>query len=211
MKELILIGGGGHCRSVIDSLNQLDQYKIVGIIDQKDAVGSKVSGVPVIGSDKEVETFFKKGIHNAFVCIGSIASPKARIRVVQQLKAIGFYFPVIIDKTAIVSQSAEIGEGTFVGKGAIINTGTKIGAQCIINTGVIVDHDCTIGGFTHLAPGTTLSGGVKLAERVHVGTNSTVIQGVTVGADTLIGAGSVVVKSIVEAKKAYGNPCREVL
>lgn len=210
MRDIILIGGGGHCKSVIETIKNLKKFNIVGILDLKEKIGSEISGVEIIGTDENLIDFYGKGIKLAFVTVGSIGSVTLRYRLYKEAKDKGYMFPILIDKTANVSKSASIGEGVFIGKGSIINTDTDIGEQSIINTGAIIEHDCQIGSFCHVSPGSTLSGNVKVGNRSHIGSNATLIQNISIGENTMIGAGSVVVKDIKSNVKAYGNPCREV-
>lgn len=209
MKDIILIGGGSHCKSVIDTLSLLD-WNIVGILDVKEKIGTNVNGIKIIGEDQDLANYYAQGIKYGFITIGGVGDNSHRIKLYKKAKNIGYDFPIVIDPTAIISSSVHIGEGTFVGKGAIINVDTHIGKNCIINTGVIIDHDGNVESHTHIAPGTTLSGNVSIGEGSHIGTNSTIIQNISVGRDTLIGAGSVVVKDIPSYKKAFGNPCKVV-
>lgn len=211
MKDLLLIGGGGHCRSIIDSLNQNKEFLIKGIIDLEERIGEAVAGYPVIGHDGQLKKFYSKGYQHAVISLGSIGNAQVRERIYKEIKEIGFILPIIVDKTAIVSPDVKISEGTFIGKGCILNTGVEIGKCSIINTGAIIDHDSSIGDFVHIAPGSVLSGSVVIKDNVHLGTNCTVIQNITINENTLIGAGSVVVKSIDKDLKAYGNPCKEVI
>lgn len=210
MEDILLVGGGGHCQSVLDSLNNLKDYNVVGILDLRENVGSFINGVKIIGTDDECERFFNKGIRKAHISIGSIKSTTLRERIYSELKLIGFEFPLIIDPSALVSSSVEIGEGTFIGKGAIVNCGSKIGCNCIINTGSIIEHECIISDFAHVAPGAVLSGRVTIGRSTLIGTNSTVIQGINIGENVVIGAGSVVIRNIKHSCIAYGNPCKEV-
>lgn len=210
MEKIILIGGGGHCKSVIDTIRSSIKYEIIGIVDLKEKVGTFIGDIKIIGTDEDLEVFYKKGIRNAFITVGSIGNPALRIKLYNMARKIGFKFPIIIDKTAIVSKNTIIEEGTFIGKGAIVNTNSKIGKNSIINSGSIIEHDCIIGDFVHIAPGSVLSGGVIIGENTHIGTNSTIIQNIKIGQNTIIGAGSVVVKDVKSNVKCYGNPCREV-
>lgn len=211
MKDSILIGGGGHCRSILDSIKDNEEFNIVGILDSYKPIGEIVNGVEIIGRIEDAENLYKKGIRNVFIAIGSLGETNLRESLYDKLKKIGFEFPIFIDKSTVISSNTTIGEGTFIGKGVIINTDTEIGKNCIINSGTVIEHDCKIGDFVHLAPNSTLSGGVIVGDRSHIGTNTTIIQYRNIGKDTLIGAGSVVVKNIGDNKKAYGVPCKEVI
>ncbi|KTD83849.1 acetyltransferase [Paenibacillus etheri] len=209
-ERILLIGGGGHCKSVLDSLLRLEIYSDIGIIDVQENVGRNLLGISVVGCDDDLERLFKKGYGNAFVTLGSIGNPTNRIRLLNRITAVGFRIPAIIDSSAIVSSDAQIGTGVFIGKGAIINAGCVINTGVIINSGAIIEHDCIIGAFAHVAPGTVLSGGVQIGENTHIGAHSVIRQQLTIGSGVTIGIGSVVVADIEKDVIAYGNPCREV-
>ena len=207
--KLLLIGAGGHCRSVIDSIDE-KKYSDIIIVDVSEMVGKYILSIPISGTDDDIIKFFENGYHQAFITIGSIGNPDKRIRIYDRLKNIGFHFPTIIDSTAIISSNINaIGEGVFIGKGVIINTGVKIGTCAIINTGTIIDHDCEIGKFVHIAPGVRMSGGINIQDNVHIGIGSNITESIQIGKNTIIGAGSVVVSDIAEGVTAFGVPCKE--
>lgn len=210
MEKIILLGGGGHCKSVIDSIRSLNLYDIYGIIDIEKNIGQTVCDINVIDCDKNLSKYKDMGIKKAFITIGSVGNPQLRIKLYNLALNIGFEFPVIVDKTAIISKSAHIAQGTFIGKGAIINAESSIGENCIVNTGSIIEHDCTIGDFVHISPGATVCGGAVIGNNTHIGANSTVLQYKKIGNDSIIGAGSIVTKDVKSNITAYGNPCREV-
>lgn len=54
MNEIILIGGGGHCKSVIEAAESAGAWQIRGILDAADRVGETVLGYPVIGTDDDI-------------------------------------------------------------------------------------------------------------------------------------------------------------
>lgn len=209
-KEVLLIGGGGHARSIIDSLNDKQQVKIIGILDKKEKFGEAINGIPVIGTDDDLEYYYGQGVTQAIISLGSIGIPRVREMLYKRIKAIGYSLPNVIDDTAVVANDCLLGEGIYVGKGAIVNTGVKLGNMCIVNTGSIIEHDCKISDLVHIAPGVTLCGGVKIGEMCHIGAGATIMQYTKVGKYSVIGLGSVVVKDISQYTKAYGNPCKEV-
>ena len=108
------------------------------------------------------------------------------------LKEKGFEFPIIIDPSAIVADTARIEEGTFIGKGVIINAEAKVGKLVILNTRCLVEHECLICDYSHIAVGAVLCGQVEIGEAAFVGANATVIQCIKVGARKLIPAGMTV-------------------
>ena len=210
MDDIILIGAGGHCKSILDSIKSSDEFKVYGIIDKAEVIGKEVYGEKIIGTDDDLKDIFNKGIKNAFIAVGSIGNPKVRKMLYEKIKSIGFNVPVIKDKTAIVAKEVQIGSGTYIGKRAVINSEAYIGENCIINTGAIIEHDCKIGNAVHVAPGAVVCGGVTIKDDSHIGCNATIIQGLNIGEASIIGAGTVVIKNIEPKKKVVGNPSREV-
>lgn len=206
-KKLLLIGGGGHCRSVLDSILAMNRYKEVGIID---SINNTYSGVGVIGTDDDIPILFQHGWTDAVITVGSIGNTGRRRRLYQMIKKTGLSIPTIIDPSAIIAKGTEIGEGTFIGKKAVVNAGTVIKKCSIINTGAIVEHDCVVGSFSHISPGTVLCGCVQIGTDSHIGAGSVVKQEISIGKNVLIGVGSIVVKDIPDNVKAFGNPCRVI-
>ncbi|MBY0206040.1 acetyltransferase [Paenibacillus cucumis (ex Kampfer et al. 2016)] len=206
-RKILLIGGGGHCKSVLDSLLYYDDISEIGIIDQEANLEKKVNGIPIIGSDKDIPRFLSMGYNEAFVTLGSSRQRRVFFQTISNL---GFGIPVIIDKSAIISEDVKIGSGSFIGKRAIINAGASLGEGVIVNSGAIVEHDCIIGDFAHVSPGTVLCGEVEIGKDTQVGANSVVRQRVKIGSSTTVGMGSVVLKNISDNVVAYGNPCKVV-
>lgn len=212
-----MLGTGGHCLSVLDSLKALDLYEEIGLVvknannlNEAMTKTDNFKGIHIAGSDDDLHILFKEGYTDAFITVGSIGNTLIRRNLYQKIKRIGFNIPNIIDKTAVVSPDVILGEGIYAGKRAVINTGSKIGNCSIINTMALVEHECSIGDFVHIAPGSILCGGVTVGENTHIGAGSIIKQETSIGSDTIIGMGSVVVSSIGNCAIAYGNPCKEV-
>lgn len=211
MKEkLILLGGGGHAESVIDTIKTKEEYEITGILDNQKSPGTFVSNIEVLGSDELLLDLYQSGIRCAVIAVGSIGSPKVRIRLFNLCLRIGFYMPTIIDQSAILSRDFVTGDGGFIGKGVIIGSGVQIGEGCIINTGVILEHGVKLGDFVHAAPGCILCGNAAAGDHTHIGAGTTVIQNITLGSHSMIGAASLVLSDISSNTLAYGRPAREV-
>ncbi len=203
MERIVLIGGGGHAHSIMDTLIRCGQYEIAGYTER---CGEKSMGtLRMIGTDDDLERIYSSGIQNAAVAIGYLGKGDIRERIYIRLKQIGYRMPVIIDTSAVISDSVSIGEGTYVGKRAVVNANTQVGKMCIVNTGTIVEHDTDIGSFSHLAPGSVLCGGVRLGKGVLVGANATVIQGVSIGDGAVAGAGTTVRHDIERGQVYYGR------
>ena len=204
MKKIVLVGGGGHCRSVLDSLLMTKQYDEIVITDAEMQPGSKILGCRVAGTDSSLPLLRENGFEYAFISVGSIQSCELRKRLASVLSELGFRIPVITDPIACVSGYASVGQGTFVGKNAVINAGAVVGEHCIINTGSIVEHECEIGSFSHISVGSILCGGCRVGYETFIGAGSTVIQGKVLGNRVVIGVNSTVLSDVNDDRKAYG-------
>lgn len=206
-KKLLLIGGGGHCKSVLDSLMTNSNYREISIIDTIDNVGKLILSKKIIGTDVDLENLFKKGYQEAFITLGSIGDTRLRRKLFNKIRDIGYEVPNIIDSSAAIGTDVVFGKGVFIGKNAVVNAGTILGDGVIVNSGSVVEHDCNIGAFSHISPGSTLCGNVIIESNVHIGAGTIVKQQVFIGSDTIIGMGSVVLKNFLSHSYAYGNPC----
>lgn len=204
---IVFIGGGGHCKSVLDAALRMNVFDEIVITDYSMNQGDRVMGCEVLGDDDELLKAFANGFQQAFITIGSIESTGKRRDIYERAKEIGFTFPDIIDPSAVISETAILGKGIFVGKNAVINSFADIGDMAIINTGAIIEHECKIGSFTHIAVNATVCGNSVIGNDSFIGAGTIVIQNVNIGNDSLIGAGSVVLKDVVSNSKIYGLHC----
>jgi len=187
--NIILVGGGGHCHSVIDVIEQENKYQIIGIVDKKELIGTNVLGYKIIGSDDDLEDIFKT-CKNACITVGHIKSNELRKNLYTKTKEIGFNLPIIISPLAYISKHAKVGEGTVVMHNALINANAKIGKNCIINTKALIEHDCIVEDNCHISTSSILNGGVRVKENSFYGSNSVCKQGIII--DGFIKAGSIV-------------------
>lgn len=185
MEDIILIGYGGHAKSIADCIERKKEYRIIGYTEPK-KIGSKY---PYLGTDDVLKEYFCKGVKNAVICQGYLGKGCFREKMYDIVKKIGFNLPVIVDPSSIISESVVIGEGSFIGKGAIINAEASIGKMCIINTKALVEHECVVDDFSHIAVGAIICGQVNVGRNVFIGANATVIQCRTIKENTIIPAG----------------------
>ncbi len=191
MEEIILIGGGGHCKSVIDVIEQEGQFAIVGIVDKPEFIGTNVLDYPVIGSDSDLENLAKK-YNYALVTVGQIRSPEVRIKLFDIAKKAGFSLPRIISPRAYVSNHTCIGNGTVVMHDAFVNAGTSIGDNCIINSKALIEHDCKVSNHCHISTNAVINGGVTIEEGCFIGSGAVTNNSITVEKNSFIKAGSIV-------------------
>jgi len=202
-KPLILLGGGGHCKSVID-VAECAEYTILGILDRPEEVGKRVLDYEVIGVDEDMAKYADKA--EFIVTVGQIKSPALRIKLHQMLEEAGCKLATIISPLAHVSKYATIGEGTVVMHQACVNADAQVGKGCIINTFANIEHEAIIGDYCHISTGAIINGQSEVGDHSFIGSQAVLANCITVGQGIVVGAGSYVRKSIYEKGIYSGNP-----
>jgi sugar O-acyltransferase (sialic acid O-acetyltransferase NeuD family) len=191
MKKIILIGGGGHCKSAIDVIEQEAKFEIAGIVDKPKLLGSKVLGYTVIGSDLDLHHLVKKYKY-ALITVGQIKTALIRIKLFNLATKFGFTLASIISPKAYISKHSRIGRGTIIMHHAIINANSFIGDNCIINTKALVEHDCSISDHCHISTNATINGGIQIGSKSFIGSNVTTKEYIKIGKNNFIKAGSLI-------------------
>ncbi len=205
MEKIIVIGGGGHAKSVISVIKKMGRFQILGYIDLSDK--GPILGVGYLGDDRQLASIKNRYPDcQAAIGIGYVELSSKREGIQQQLSALGFELPVLISPTAVINEDVRIGRGTVIHDGVIINVDSVIGECVILNTKSSIDHDCRIGNFVHIAPGATLNGGVIIGKNSIIGTGSTIIQYKSVCDNCVIGAGAIVVEDCQNSGIYLGIP-----
>jgi sugar O-acyltransferase (sialic acid O-acetyltransferase NeuD family) len=196
--KVIIYGGGGHAKSLIDLIRAEGKHQIVGILDDSLPVGSLVLDVLVLGNGSMLAELRQKGIGSAVNAVGGIGSITPRLQVYERLKLAGFRCPSVIHPRAYVEPTAVVGEGAQLFFNAYVGSEAKIGFGCIVNTGAILSHDCLLGDFVNISPGAILAGAVTIKERTLVGMGVTINLNVVVGAGARVGNSAVVKADVPE-------------
>lgn len=188
MEDIILVGYGGHAKSVADCIERQKQYRIIGYTDLE----KHESVYEYLGTDDVLRDYYRQGITNAAVCVGFLGKGCIREKIYENLKSIGYTLPVIRDPSSIVSSSALIGEGTFIGKQSVVNAGARIGKMVIVNSMALIEHECDVDDFSHVAVSAVLCGQVTVGRAAFIGANATVIQGKVISSYQSVPAGAVI-------------------
>ena len=191
MRNIVLIGGGGHCKSVIDVIEQEGRFEIVGIVERPDFLETDVLGYQIIGNDSDLVDLAKKYKY-ALITVGQIKSPSLRIKLFDLATKAGFTLPNIISPNAYVSKHSSIGKGVVVMHNAIVNASASIGDNCIINSKALIEHDCLISKHCHISTNATINGGVKVESGCFVGSSATTKELITISENSFIKAGSLI-------------------
>jgi len=196
---IIVYGGGGHGKSLIDLLRTLGTYRILGVVDDRRSKGELILGLPVLGDWEVLTDLYSRGVRLAVNAVGGIGNVAIRIKVFQNLAEAGFACPALVHPTAFIEPSARLSPGVQVLPHAYVGSDVRVGFGTIINSGAIVSHDCQLGDFVNISPGAILAGEVEVGEAALVG------MGVTINLQAKIGPGarignSATVKSDVPEK-----------
>lgn len=209
MIKVVGIGAGGHARVVLNIVQLMGDYEVVGLLDPN-CVGQKFAGLPVLGGDELLPELFSQGITSAFLGVGSLGNSPYRRQLFEKVLAQGFKFINAIHPSSVIASDVQLGRGVAVMAGALINPNARIGDNVIINTGAIVEHDCVVEAHAHISPGAVLCGTVHVGSGAHVGAGSTVRQCITIGENSVVAAGAVVIKDVAPNTLVQGVPARPV-
>lgn len=206
---ILLYGAGGHAKAVLEMIQAIGAFRVVGIVDDNPALtGTSVLGVPVLGTRDALPALLRQGIFLAANGVGGIINIEIRVKLFELLTAHGFAFPVLRHPRATVEPSAVLEDGVQVFANAYVGSSAILREKCMVNTGAIVSHDCEIGRYAHIAPGCLLAGHVQVGERALVGMGVTTIIGLKIGEGARVGNGAVLLadvpaRQIVPAGKVW--------
>jgi sugar O-acyltransferase (sialic acid O-acetyltransferase NeuD family) len=209
--RLVILGAGGHARSLIDVVRTHKVIEIVGILDpDRNKHGTSLDGVSVIGGDEQLESL-KAQFDLFIVGVGSSGTDnRARTEVYQRCMRMGLEPYSAVSTLSIVSTSTTVGQGCQIFHSAIINAGCRLGEHVIINTAAVIEHDCIIGDHAHIATAATLAGGVRIGTGAFIGCGAVVIPGIQIGENAVVGAGATVIKDVPSGSRVAGNPARQL-
>lgn len=203
--KVVMLGAGGHARSVMDIALTECGYEFAGCLSgggERD-----VLGVPVIGGDELLERLYADGVRKFFVALGD---NQLRKKLFDRCIGLGMEPVNIVSRSAQVSGFAKLGRGVCVLRGAVAHTNVVLGDNCIVNTKASLDHDCVVGSHCHISVGVSICGGVLVGEGTLVAPGAVVRDGVAIGAGSVVGMGAVVTKDIPAGVVAYGVPAKVV-
>ena len=194
---LLIFGGGGHAKAIMDMVKQIEGYAIAGILDDDLALtGKEVLGIPVLGTRVLLAELVEQGVNLAANGVGGIIDIGVRMRIFDLLERAGYRFPALIHPRATVEPSAVVGEGVQVFANAYVGSDAVLEGKCMVNTNAVISHDCVIGNYTHIAPGALLAGHVHVGRQTLIGMGVTTTIGVKIGSGVRIGNGAIVLADI---------------
>jgi acetyltransferase EpsM len=189
---IIVYGGGGHGKSLIDLLRSLSVYHIAGVVDDGLEQGSMIMGVPVVGGQESLPGLYSGGVRLAVNAVGGIGNVAIRIKIFHLLAEAGFACPAVIHPTSFVEASASLSAGVQIFPHAYVGSEASLGFGSIVNTGAIVSHDCRIGDYVNISPGAMLAGEAQVGSGTLIGMGVTVNLGVKIGESCRLGNGATI-------------------
>lgn len=209
MKDIVIVGAGGHARVVLDVIRQTGGFNVRGFIDtaSRDGQNTMHEGLPIFTGDAAVEELRSEGVEYAVIAIGD---NQARQTMAERLSKSDFTMATLVHPSAIIANGVAIGSGTVIFAGVIINPSTYIGDNVILNTAATIDHDCVIENCAHIAPGVHLAGHVRVGERALVGVGAAVKPNIRIGNDARVGVGAAVIHDVPRGVTVVGVPARVI-
>jgi sugar O-acyltransferase (sialic acid O-acetyltransferase NeuD family) len=208
MKNIVIIGGGNQAHYTIDIIEKENKYNIIGIIDSIYEIGSDRFGYKVIGRQEDINNLIKKyNIQGGLISIGDNWIRHIISKQILNLVP-DFEFVNAIHPSVIIGNNVKLGVGIVAMAGVIFNPKSIIGDFTFFATGAQVEHDCTIFDFASISAGSITGGYVKLGKYSALTLGVTVLDRLEIGENTVVGAGSLVLKSLPSNVLAYGNPAK---
>jgi UDP-perosamine 4-acetyltransferase len=205
----VILGGGGHARVLIDSLQASGIAVPYAVLDPDRSLwGESLLGVPIVGDDSLLPEMRSRGANCFAVGLGSVGDNRQRQRLFELGLSNELEPLTVIHPAAVCSQWANIGPGSQLFPVSIINAGAILGANVIVNSGAIVEHDCVLGDHVHIATGAHLASTVRVGRAAHISVGAAVRQCLTIGEGAIVGAGAVVVKDVEPDTVVVGVPAR---
>ena len=205
----VILGGGGHARVLIDSLQASGRMESAGVLDSDSSLwGKELLGVPILGGDQELPKLVSQGATHFLVGLGGIGDNNPRRRLYDMALDQNLTPITVVHPTATCSPWSTVGEGSVILPSAVVNAYAHLGVNVIVNTGAIVEHDCLIGDHVHIATGSQLCSTVQVGTGAHIGAGATVRQSISIGEGAIVGAGAVVVKDVEPWTVVVGVPAK---
>jgi sugar O-acyltransferase (sialic acid O-acetyltransferase NeuD family) len=203
MKNIVLIGTGGHAASCIDVIESEGRFRIVGLVGMESELHQRLCGYEVIATDDALRDLARE-YRCALITVGHIKTCETRLRLYRQACEAGFEMPVIVSPHSRISSHASVGPGSIVMYGAMVNANARVGSNCIINSLALIEHDVVVGDHCHISTGVILNGNVRVGETSFIGSGTVTKHNISIGAACLVGMTSVIRHNLPDRTSYWG-------
>mgnify|MGYP000087988083 CR=1 FL=1 len=206
MKNILIYGASGHAKMIADIIHKNNEYNIKGFIDSYKSINQNIYGYKIIGNLDELSKLINEhDIHGIVIGIGDNSTRQNAYHKISEIAPALEFIPAI-HPTAVLANDIVIPEGTVIMPNVVINANAKIGKFCVLNTKSSLGHDSKMADFSSLASSVIIGGNVQIGLCSAICLSASIIQNVTIGNHTVIGAASLVLKSVGDYKLAFGSP-----
>lgn len=206
MNDLVIVGAGGFGREMYHwarAAIAADQFKVKGFLSSsRDDLEGFAIDAPVLGDPEDYQPL--PGERYLFA-IGRI---EVKRRIIETLRKKGAQFLSLIHPSAIVAQTAQIGEGVVICPFVTVSDHVKLDEFTMLNFYSSCGHDAHVGPYSILSPYATLNGFATIEHEVFLGTHATVTPSQRVGHHSKVSANSVVTHDVRPYTLVYGVPGR---
>lgn len=186
MRRLLIVGAGGHGRSVAEAVLLSGGYRLAGFVDDAAPALDRVWDVPVLGTTADFSCYRQ----HADLAIVAIGNNGLREALSGRLLAAGFELATVVHPRAVVSPRALLGAGSTIMAGAIVGTDARLGCGVIVNSGAVVDHDVHVHDYGHLGVNACMAGGAVLGRGAWMHAGAAVGYGVKVADGAVLPPGT---------------------
>lgn len=207
MKKLIIVGAGGFGREVYAWAKVHPDcgivWQLAGFLDDDAAVLDGYDyPVGVMGSVAE----HQPAADELFVC--AIGAPMIKKKVCQALLARSAVFISLVHPSVILGENIQLGEGVVLCPRVTLTADITIGDFVAINCHSSAGHDVVIGDWATISGHCDLTGNTRYGAGAFLGTGVRIVPSKSVGGLAYVGAGAVVIRSVKDGQKVFGNPAR---
>lgn len=211
-KPICIVGTGGCARDIYCCL--ADVFQVHNVEIKGRVVFSDVDSCPLsyvnMGDGQDVEVVKESQLNfDKYAFIIGVGDPKVREIIVNKYP-LDICYATVIHPSAIISDHAEIGEGSVIAAGCIITCNVRMGKHTQLNLRTNITHDCNAGDYFTTALSVNVCGNCTIGNRVYLGTNASLRQGTSICDDVTVGMGGVVLNNITEPGVYVGVPVRKM-
>lgn len=208
--KVVVIGAGGHAKNVVEILEHLELYDIVGVTTKEPIPENTFLGYPILGRDEILPDLYEAGIRHAVIGVGGYRNNALRASLFLHAKELGFEVVTLVDPSVFVGRDVEIGEGSVMMPRCLLNTDCHIGRNVVVHIHSFIGHESYLADHVLVSGGVNLGANVIVGESAFVAIGATIVSGVKIGRNALVGAGAVVVRDVPDNTTVMGVPARPV-